>query len=142
MDDAGQKHDVGSGDVNDYLRELTGRDFTAKDFRTWAGTVSAACELARLGPVELEAAARKNMVTAIKATAQSLGNTPAVCRKSYIHPAIIEVYLDGSLIPKLNEWNNKTSSNSSCRLRLKEAAVLRFLKSASRGSKKRQRPTT
>ncbi len=141
VDDAGQKHDVGSGDVNDYLREITGQDFTAKDFRTWAGTVSAASELQQLGPAELETEARKNVVAAVKATAQSLGNTPAVCRKSYsrksyIHPAIIAAYLDGSLIPGLNEWKGKTSSNSSCRLRPKEAAVLRFLKRASSGRKK------
>ena len=142
VDDAGQKHDVGSGDVNDYLREVTGRDFTAKDFRTWAGTVSAACELQQLGPVELEEEARRNVVAAIKATAQSLGNTPAVCRNSYIHPAIIEAYLEGTLIPKLNERKGKTSSNSSTRLRPKEAAVLRFLKRTSNGRTKRARSAT
>jgi DNA topoisomerase-1 len=139
VDDEGQKHCLGSGDVNDYLREVTGRDFTAKDFRTWAATVCAASELERLGTVESETEARKNVVTAIKATAQGLGNTPAVCRKSYIHPAIIEAYLDGTLIPKLNDWKAKTSSNSSCRLRPHEAAVLRFLKWASNGKKKRPR---
>src|SRR6185436_17269266 len=103
VDDEDQKHDVGSGDVNGYLREITGRDFTAKDFRTWAGTISAACELQQLGPAGLETEAREKVVAAVKATAQSLGNTPAVCRKSDIHPAIIAAYLDGSLIPKLNE---------------------------------------
>jgi DNA topoisomerase-1 len=139
VDVAGQKRDVGSGDVNDYLRELTGRDFTAKDFRTWAGTVSVACELQHLGPAELEAEARKNIVAAINTTAQSLGNTPAVCRKSYIHPAIIAAYLDGSLVSQLNEWQSRTSSNSSSRLRPKEAAVLRFLKRAGNGSMKRKR---
>jgi DNA topoisomerase-1 len=137
VDDAGQKYDVGSGDVNDYLREITGRDFTAKDFRTWAGTISAACELQRLGPADLETEARKNVVAAIKATAHSLGNTPAVCRKSYIHPAIIAAYLDGTLIPKLNECKGKVSSNSTSRLRPKEAALLRFLKSISKGKRKR-----
>ena len=73
------------------------------------------------------------MVAAVKATAQRLGNTPAVCRKSYIHPAIIEAYLDGSLIPTLNEWKSKTNSNSSRRLRSNEAAVLKFLKRVSNG---------
>jgi DNA topoisomerase-1 len=140
LDDAGQKHDVGSGDVNDYLREISGRDFTAKDFRTWAGTVSAAPALRQLGPVDSETDAKKNVVASVKAAAQSLGNTPAVCRKSYIHPAVIEAYLDGSLIPKLNEWKSKTSSTSSCRLRPDEAAVLRFLKGAGNGRKKRMRP--
>lgn len=139
VDDEGQKHDVGSGDVNDYLGEITGRDFTAKDFRTWAGTITAASALRRLGPVELETDARQNVVVAVKATAQSLGNTPAVCRKSYIHPAIIEAYLDGSLIPKLDEWKGRTGSTSSGRFLPDEAAVLRFLKRASKGRKKRTR---
>jgi DNA topoisomerase-1 len=128
IDDAGQKHDVTSGDVNDYLREIAGRDFTAKDFRTWGGTVCAAIELQQFRPVETEAEVRKNIVAAIKATAQNLGNTPAVCRKSYIHPAIIEAYLDRSLIPKLGDWKGNTRSNSKLRLQPKEAAVLRFLK--------------
>jgi DNA topoisomerase-1 len=135
VDDEGQKHNVDSGDVNDYLREITGQDFTAKDFRTWAGTVSAASELRRLGPVDLEADIKKNVVAAVKATAQNLGNTPAVCRKSYIHPAIIEAYLDGSLIPKLNEWKSKATSTSSRHLRPDEAAVLRFLKHSGSGRK-------
>ena len=139
VDDEGQKHDVGSGDVNDYLRESSGRDFTAKDFRTWAGTVTAASELRRLGPVDSETESRKNVVAAVKATAQSLGNTPAVCRKSYVHPAIIEAYLDGSLIPKLNEWKRKTGANSLCRLQPDEFAVLRFLKRVNNGRKKRAR---
>ena len=130
LDEAGGKHDIGSGDVNDYLRELTGRDFTAKDFRTWAGTLSAAAELRRLGPVENVTDARKNVVAAIKATAQSLGNTPAVCRRSYVHPAVIAAYLDGTLIPKLDEWKGKPRANTSWRLRPVEAAVLRFLKRA------------
>jgi DNA topoisomerase-1 len=139
VDDAGQKHDVGSGDVNDYLHETTGCDFTAKDFRTWAGTVSAAAELRGLGPADSETDLKKNVVVAVKATAQSLGNTPAVCRKSYIHPAVIEAYLDGSLITKLNERKRKIPSTISARLRPDEAAVLKFLKRASNGRKKRTR---
>ena len=139
VDDMDQKHDVSSGDVNDYLREITGWDFTAKDFRTWAGTVSAAAELRQLGPVETETEARKDIVAAVKATALNLGNTPAVCRKSYIHPAIIEAYLDRSLIQKMGEWKDNTRSSSFRRLQPKEAAVLRFLKRVSNGRKKRAR---
>jgi DNA topoisomerase-1 len=139
VDSGDQKHDVGSGDVNDYLRELTGQDFTAKDFRTWAGTVSAASELRQLGPADSETDARKNVVTAIKTIAQILGNTPAVCRKSYVHPKIIEAYLDGSLIPKLSEWKGKMNSNSSRRLRPDEIAVLRFLKHTSNERRKHTR---
>jgi DNA topoisomerase-1 len=137
VDDEGQKHDVGSGDVNEYLQEITGRDFTAKDFRTWAGTATAAAELRRLGQAESEVESRKNVVAAVKAAAQSLGNTPAVCRKSYIHPAIIEAYLDGSLIPMLKRRNGKAGSNVSCRLRSDEVAILNALKRAGNGRKKR-----
>jgi DNA topoisomerase-1 len=96
--------------------------------------------LRQLGLADTETDVKKNMVAAVKATAQSLGNTPAVCRKSYIHPAVIEAYLDGSLIPKLNEWSSKTPSTSSRRLRPDEAAVLRFLKNGSNGRKKRAKP--
>ena len=142
VDDDGQKHHVGSGDVNDYLREITGRDFTAKDFRTWAGTIFTASELRRLGPVDSETKPKKNVVTAVKATAQSLGNTPAVCRKSYIHPAIIEAYLDGSLIPRLDEWRGKSGSSSSRGFLPDEAAVLKFLKLAIHGRKRLVRSAT
>lgn len=128
VDTEGLKRNIGSGDVNDYLREITGQDFTAKDFRTWAGTVSAACALQGFGLAASEAESRKNVVAAVKAAAQDLGNTPAVCRKSYIHPAIIEGYLDGSLIAKLSAWKRSKSSNASGRLRANEAAVLRFLR--------------
>ena len=140
VDEAGQKHHVDSGDVNDYLREIAGRDFTAKDFRTWAGTIYTASELRRLGPVDSETGLKENIVAAVKATAQSLGNTPAVCRKSYIHPAIIEAYLDGSLIPRLDEWEGKRGSNSSRGFLPDEAAVLKFLKGAINGRKRLVRP--
>jgi DNA topoisomerase-1 len=79
---------------------------------------------------------KENVVAAVKATAQSLGNTPAVCRKSYIHPAIIEAYLDGSLIPRLDEWKGKSGSNSSGDFLPDEAAVLKFLKDAINGRKR------
>lgn len=136
VDDANQKHNVGSGDVNDYLGEITSRDFTAKDFRTWAGTVSAASELRRLGPADSETGLKNNVVAAVKVTAQSLSNTSAVCRKSYVHPAIIEAYLDGSLIPKLDEWKGKSGSSSSRGFLPDEAAVLKFLKCAINGRKR------
>jgi DNA topoisomerase-1 len=139
VDEASQKHDVGSGDVNDYLRETTGRDFTAKDFRTWAGTVSAAVELRRLGEADSQTDRKKNVVAAVKTTARSLGNTPAVCRKSYIHPAIIETYLAGSLLSMLNGSADKTSSNTSSRLRPDEAVVLSFLKRAGNAKAKQSR---
>jgi DNA topoisomerase-1 len=84
----GERRDVTSGDVNDYLRELSGADFTAKDFRTWAGTVLAAQALAGGEQPETQGQAKTKIKEAIAAVAEKLGNTPTVCRKCYIHPAI------------------------------------------------------
>lgn len=97
LDEAGQRQTIGSGDVNAYLREITGQDFTAKDFRTWGGTVMAALELERLGRTASATEAKKNIVQAVKEVARQLGNRPAICRKYYVHPALLEAYLDESL---------------------------------------------
>jgi DNA topoisomerase-1 len=94
---------VESSDVNEYLREVTGADFTAKDFRTWAGTVLAANALARLGGYQSETQARQNLVEAIRSVAERLGNTRAVCRKCYVHPAVIDGYLAGRVIQPCRE---------------------------------------
>jgi DNA topoisomerase-1 len=94
-EDGGSLHPVESADVNAYLREATGEHFTAKDFRTWHGTLLAACSLARIRD---EGRATKRRVTrALAEVAARLGNTPAVCRKSYVHPAIVDRYLRGDL---------------------------------------------
>jgi DNA topoisomerase-1 len=114
--------DVGSEDVNDYLREITGQEFTAKDFRTWTGTVMAALALAELEPFRSQRQAKKNVVSAIEQVAERLGNTPAVCRKCYVHPQVIDAYLDGS--PILIDRSAKRSRGLSS----EERAVLRFLK--------------
>ncbi len=97
IDASGARSTVDSADVNAYLRELTGEDFTSKDFRTWAGTVLAARALGGLPPAPSETAARKGLVRAVDAVARRLGNTRAVCRRSYVHPAIFDAYLDGGL---------------------------------------------
>jgi DNA topoisomerase I len=97
LDQDGQRQSIDSGDVNDYLREITGQEFTAKDFRTWAGTVLAALELHELGIGESETQIKKAIVQAIKAVSQHLGNRPATCRKYYVHPAVLAAYTDGSL---------------------------------------------
>jgi DNA topoisomerase I len=101
VDDAGERRSIGSGDVNDYLRETAGEDFTAKDFRTWTGTVLAACAFRDLEPCASQAEAKRAAVSAIECVAAQLGNTPSVCRKSYIHPSVIESYLDGTLDQRL-----------------------------------------
>jgi DNA topoisomerase-1 len=127
LDKEGEKHSVTSEDVNDYLREITGQDFTAKDFRTWAGTVLGAMALQAQDAFENKTQAKKNVKDAISAVAKILGNTPAVCRKCYLHPAVLETYLDGDLIEGLKQQTEKTLSESLPDLRSDEAAVLSFL---------------
>lgn len=96
-DEDGELRGIDSGDVNDYLREITEQHFTAKDFRTWHGTLRSACALHEVGGFKSEAQAKRNINRAIEAAAEHLGNTVAICRKSYVHPRIIEAYMDGSL---------------------------------------------
>jgi DNA topoisomerase-1 len=95
VDEAGDRQTICSDDVNAYLRHISGDDFTAKDFRTWAGTVLAAQALARLARFKSQTEAKRNVVQAIAAVAKRLGNTRSVCRKCYIHPAILAAYMDG-----------------------------------------------
>ncbi len=97
VDDEGARHDVESDDVNAYLQEITGERFTAKDFRTWAGTVAAAKALALQPPPETERAAKHAMTVCVKAAAGLLGNTPAVCRASYIHPEVLKAFAEHRL---------------------------------------------
>src|SRR5262249_60499177 len=96
-DAAGERQTIDSADVIDYLRQLTGQDFTAKDMRTWAGTVLAACALRECSPWASQTEAQKNIVQAIDAVAKRLGNTRAVCRACYVHPTVLDPYLDCSL---------------------------------------------
>ena len=99
FDDDKELRAVSSGDVNAYLREITGRDITAKDFRTWAGTVLMARFLEASGQFESETKAKRAISAAVKQVAAALGNTPSVCRKSYIHPAVTGAYLGGGFAP-------------------------------------------
>jgi DNA topoisomerase I len=96
-DDQGVHRAVDSSDVNDYLREITSRDFTAKEFRTWGGTVIAAAALAESGPFRNQNEARRNMSAAVRRAAERLGNRPAICSKYYIHPAVTAAYVSGKL---------------------------------------------
>ena len=123
----GEVRTVSSQDVNDYLREVTGEDFTAKDFRTWAGTVLAAMALNAQDPFENKSQAKKNIKDAISAVAKILGNTPAVCRKCYVHPAVLESYLDGAMIEGLKQKTAETLERKRGYLRSEEAAVMSFL---------------
>lgn len=127
LDDEGERRTVTSQDVNDYLREITGQDFTAKDFRTWAGTVLAAMALNAQEAFENKTQAKKNVKDAISAVAKILGNTPAVCRKCYVHPAVLENYLDGAMIDGLKQKTEETLVRKLGSLRSEEAAVMTFL---------------
>lgn len=128
LDEEGERHQVTSDDVNEYLGEITGEEFTAKDFRTWAGTVMAAMALQAQEVFENKSQAKKNVKDAISAVAKVLGNTPAVCRKCYIHPAVLESYLDGNLIEGLKKQTEETLAESLSNLRSEEAVVLTFLR--------------
>jgi DNA topoisomerase-1 len=111
--------------VNDYLREVSGQDFTAKDFRTWAGTVLAAKALAEVATFASPSEAKRNIVKAIESVAKRLGNTKAVCRKCYIHPAILDAYMDGATIETLKANAARlTRSRGAGALSGEEAAVV------------------
>lgn len=125
--DDGEVDNISSQDVNDYLREITGEDFTAKDFRTWAGTVLAAVALNAIDPFQTKTEARKNVTAAVKAVSKILGNTPAVCRKCYVHPAVLETYLDGGMIDGLRRKTAETLEENVQDLQTVEVAVMKFL---------------
>src|SRR2546426_960799 len=103
VDDRGRKRGVGSADVNAYLRAVSGRDFTAKDFRTWAGTVRAAYALSALEPFSSIRQAKRNLARAVESVAARLGNTPAICRRCYIHPVVVDAYLGRKLAGALRK---------------------------------------
>ena len=134
VDEDGEVRDVGSEDVNEYLREVTGQEFTAKDFRTWTGTVMAALALQEFKPFRSQTQAKKNVVRAIESVAERLGNTPTVCRKCYVHPQVIDAYLDGTpiLISKGRGAARKTG------LSAEERGVLRFLKKSLQNAAKKE----
>jgi DNA topoisomerase-1 len=125
--DDGQPHGVDSSDVNDYLREITGEEYTAKDFRTWSGTVLAALALQEFESVDSEAQAKKNVVRAIESVAAKLGNTPSVCRKCYVHPAVLDAYLDGTMLEGLRALAEEKLVEDLHALQPEEAAVLAML---------------
>lgn len=136
VDDAGERQDVKSEDVNNYLREIAGAEFSAKDFRTWSGTVLAAIALRQFERFDTKAQAKKNIVAAIERVAERLGNTPAVCRKCYIHPVILESYLDGSTVELILKKTEDSLSHDLPSLSAAEGAVLAFLQQRLRRSTK------
>jgi DNA topoisomerase-1 len=126
VDDRGRRQRIGSADVNAYLREITREEFTAKDFRTWAGTVLAAQELAAF-TFSSAAQARRNVVKVVERVACRLGNTKAVCRKSYIHPAVFDAYMDGVTLRPASVAASRPARDAAVRLTPAEAAVVGLL---------------
>jgi len=124
LDETGEICRIGSEDVNAYLRETAGDDFTAKDFRTWIGCCQMAVELEKIGPAESAQESKSKVVQAVKNAATKLGNTPATCRKYYVHPTIIEAYSDGSLLESMSRIPEQGPSSF---LRREELCVLALL---------------
>jgi DNA topoisomerase-1 len=126
VDETGKRQTIESLDVNAYLREITGQDFTSKDFRTWAGTVLAAQLLRDFEAFDSDTQAKKNIVRAVESVSKRLGNTKAVCRKCYIHPAVLDGYLDGSMLETVAQRARRTAEAVHT-LTPAEAAVLGLL---------------
>jgi len=127
LDETGEQQSITSADVNAYLKEITGSDITAKDFRTWAGTVLAALALAEFEEFDSDAKAKKNIRAAIEKVSSRLGNTPSICRKCYVHPEIFASYLDGGLLLDIKEEIETELREDLSSLRPEEAAVLALL---------------
>ena len=136
-DENGERQTVGSEEVNAYLKEVTGQDLTSKDFRTWAGTVLAAQLLREFEAFTSTAQAKRNIVAAIEQVAMKLGNTKAVCRKCYIHPAILDSYLDGSMLETIAQRARKVS-RAVDRLTAMERSVLTLLRRRLQPAKRRR----
>jgi DNA topoisomerase-1 len=115
IDDQGERRDVTSSDVNAYLREITGQDVTAKDFRTWHGTVLAALALQEFQSFDTQAVVKKNIKAAIEHVASRLGNTPTICRKCYIHPEVLTSYVEGQLLLEIKRRSSRSCARASRR---------------------------
>ena len=127
IDDDGEQLSITSADVNAYLKEITGREITAKDFRTWAGTVLAALALSEFEEFDNQAKAKKNIREAIEKVASRLGNTPSICRKCYVHPEVFACYLDGGLLLDVKQRIETQLREDLSSLKPEEAAVLSLL---------------
>jgi DNA topoisomerase I len=128
LDDDGDPASINSADVNEYIREAAGQDFTAKDFRTWAGTMLAAVALRQVAGARNGRPTNRLVVSVIKRVAEQLGNTPSVCRKSYIHPYVIAAYLDGTLGSSPASRGDSKVSRSPIGLRPDETTLLTLLR--------------
>ncbi|HEX8556999.1 MAG TPA: hypothetical protein VF668_02800 [Pyrinomonadaceae bacterium] len=130
----GRKRPVSPRDVNDYIKAAAGGEFSAKDFRTWGGTLLAAAELAELGCCDDERRAKKNMTAAVKRVAERLGNTPAVCRACYIHPAVLEAYARGKSIEEFRPRRARRILRQQPEYTAEELALLKLLRAQKNGA--------
>lgn len=126
----GKKRSIRPSDVNAYLKSITDPQFSSKDFRTWGATLLAAVELAEIGVADEDALIKKNIVNAVKRVAEELGNTPAVCRSSYIHPAVIDAYISGTTLEHFTPKRSRRIKRIEKELEPEEAALLHLLKTA------------
>ena len=138
LDEDGKRQGVSSDDVNGYLREISGEEFTAKDFRTWAGTVAASMALQEFREVDDDASRKKAVVSAIEEVAELLGNTPAVCRACYVHPDLLDAYLDGTMVDALATRARGVGRGAHA-LRPEEASVLGLLQARLAREQRRRR---
>jgi DNA topoisomerase-1 len=130
IDEDGTRQTIGSEDVNNYIREISGEDFTAKDFRTWAGTLLAVAALTEIGKSDSQRQAKSNVLRAIDRVAEQLNNTRAVCRKYYVHPAVVDTYLAGTMLEVLQNGTQKAAAKAAVTagLEAEEQAVVRLLR--------------
>ena len=129
FDENGERQQINSNDVNDYLREIAGTEVTAKDYRTWAGTVLAAMALSEFEAFDSEAGAKRNVKAAIEKVAARLGNTPTICRQCYVHPDVVNAYLEGSVLTTLKQEAESELKKKLAKLTPEEAAVLSLIQS-------------
>ncbi|HEX4409977.1 MAG TPA: DNA topoisomerase IB [Xanthobacteraceae bacterium] len=142
QDENGAVTDVTSTDVNSYLREITGQDITAKDFRTWAGTVLAGIALKEIEAFDSQAQAKRNVREAIERVAKRLGNTPAICRKCYVHPEVLGAYMEGTLVKELTARSEALLRKDLADLEPEEAAVLALLRARLKAASSAKRGST
>jgi len=133
LDEQGKPHVVRPNELNEYLKAATAPEFSSKDLRTWGGTLMAAVELAEIGKPESESEMKKNVVRAVKRVAEQLGNTPAVCRSSYIHPAVLETYENGLILDEFSPRRSRLIKLKQAGYEPEETSLLRLLRSASNG---------
>jgi DNA topoisomerase-1 len=132
LDVDGKPRPITPAQINAYLKTAVGPEFSAKDFRTWGGSVLAACEFASIGPAENEAQCKKNIVRVVRHVAEELGNTPTVCRASYIHPTVISAYMSGTTIDEFREKRARRITRTATDLEPEEKALLRLFESFSK----------